>query len=166
MLPLNIDPRQILLHLFNFVLLYAILSFLIYKPVKAFMAKRREHYAEMDRAAVKKLEQAERVEADYNQKLAAMDETLRAKQREQQRALDERRDELLREASIEAEQIVSAAKREAEKRCEQAMREGRDALVDYVKSSSRIWSNASTSEAFDEFLHAAERSERDGTDHA
>lgn len=39
-LPLNIDWQQILLHAFNFVLLFAILYFLLYKPVKDFMEKR------------------------------------------------------------------------------------------------------------------------------
>ena len=37
-MPLNIDLQQICLHLFNFTLLLAILYFLLYQPVKDFMA--------------------------------------------------------------------------------------------------------------------------------
>ena len=39
-MPLNIDFQQIFLHLFNFVVLFAILYFLLYKPVKNFMDQR------------------------------------------------------------------------------------------------------------------------------
>ena len=48
-MPLNIDLQQICLHLFNFTLLLAILYFLLYQPVKDFMAKRRseEHTSEL-----------------------------------------------------------------------------------------------------------------------
>lgn len=49
--PLNIDWQQILLHLLNFVILFAGLYLLLYKPVKAFMQKRREHYEKMDKDA-------------------------------------------------------------------------------------------------------------------
>ena len=46
-MPLNIDLQQILLHLFNFVVLFAILYFLLYKPVKSFMDKRTASYEEI-----------------------------------------------------------------------------------------------------------------------
>ena len=45
-IPLNIDFLQILLHLFNFVLLAGGLTFLLYKPVNNFLEKRKEHFAE------------------------------------------------------------------------------------------------------------------------
>ena len=38
--PLNIDWQQILLHLFNFLILFGGLYLLLYRPVKAFMDKR------------------------------------------------------------------------------------------------------------------------------
>ncbi len=43
-MPLNIDWQQILLHLLNFVILFAILYFLLYKPIKDFMQKRMDYY--------------------------------------------------------------------------------------------------------------------------
>lgn len=39
-IPLNVDWQQILLHLFNFIILFGGLWLLLYKPVKNFMAKR------------------------------------------------------------------------------------------------------------------------------
>ncbi len=50
-IPLNLDWQQILLHLLNFVILFAILYFLLYKPVKNFIEKRRKAYEDIDNEA-------------------------------------------------------------------------------------------------------------------
>jgi len=166
MLPLNIDPQQILLHLFNFILLYAILSFLVYKPVKAFIEKRRQHYLEMEHAAVKKLEQAEQVEADYHRRAEELDQTLKARRQSLQAALDEQREAMLREAAEEAEKIVAEARRDAQRHYDRVIRDGQSELLDFAKSNGRVWSNTSTSDAFEEFLDTAERGSRNGHDNA
>ena len=59
-IPLNIDWQQILLHVLNFVILFGGLYFLLYKPVKNFMAKREAHYAEMAQKAQSELDSAKR----------------------------------------------------------------------------------------------------------
>ena len=59
-MPLNINIQQILLHLLNFVILFAILYFLLYNPVKKFMEKRTEEYKKMDDSAKQNLAEAER----------------------------------------------------------------------------------------------------------
>ena len=60
-IPLNIDWQQILLHVLNFVILFGGLYFLLYKPVKNFMAKREAHYAEMAQKAQSELDSAEKI---------------------------------------------------------------------------------------------------------
>ena len=47
-IPLNIDWQQILLHVFNFVILVGGLYFLLYNPIRKFIAKREEHYRKLD----------------------------------------------------------------------------------------------------------------------
>ena len=47
-IPLNIDIQQILLHLINFAILFIILYLVLYRPVKKFLAKREQYYADMD----------------------------------------------------------------------------------------------------------------------
>ena len=69
-MPLNIDWQQILLHLLNFVILFTGLWFLLYKPVRSFMQKRKEHYEKMDADAEKKHAEAEEKRAVYEEKLA------------------------------------------------------------------------------------------------
>ena len=49
--PLNIDWQQILLHVFNLIILTGGLYFLLYQPVTAFMKKRQEYYAGPEAAA-------------------------------------------------------------------------------------------------------------------
>ena len=46
--PLNIDWQQILLHLLNFSILAGGLYFLLYNPVKKFIAGREVRYAERE----------------------------------------------------------------------------------------------------------------------
>ena len=46
--PLNIDWQQILLHMFNLIILTGGLYFLLYQPVTAFMKKRQEYYAGLE----------------------------------------------------------------------------------------------------------------------
>ena len=68
--PLNIDWQQILLHLFNFLILFGGLYLLLYRPVKAFMDKRTAYYADMDAEAKRKLADAERQKEQYRDHLA------------------------------------------------------------------------------------------------
>ena len=68
-IPLNIDWQQILLHLLNFAILAGGLYLLLFKPVKAFMAKRESYYQNMDNEAKQKLQEAETLKVNYAQQL-------------------------------------------------------------------------------------------------
>ena len=69
-LPLNINFTQIFLHLLNFLILFAILYFLLYKPVKNFMAKREHTYRDMDDEARDNLKATEEAKAQYEAKMS------------------------------------------------------------------------------------------------
>ena len=75
--PLNIDWQQILLHLFNFTILFGALYILLYKPVKDFMEGRETHYADMDSRAEQALADAENSKASYEKKERDFDEEVR-----------------------------------------------------------------------------------------
>ena len=68
-MPLNIDFQQVLLHLFNFVVLFGGLYFLLYKPIRAFMDKREGTYSNMQEKATKALAEAEALKQEYQEKL-------------------------------------------------------------------------------------------------
>ena len=78
-MPLNINFQQILLHMFNFVILAFGLYMLLYKPVVAFMKKREDHFADLEKQAQEAKSQAEATLAEYNAKLAGADEEIRQK---------------------------------------------------------------------------------------
>lgn len=134
-IPLNVDWQQILLHLFNFVILAGGLWLLLYKPVKNFMAKREAYYKDMDKAANDKFASAEEEQSKYSgliekaqdeaaelKKKAMADAETAAKahiaeaEQEKQRILDDARraaqaekNKVLQEANAQIEEMVSAA---------------------------------------------------------
>ena len=65
-LPLNIDWQQILLHLFNFLILAGGLYLLLYKPVKQFMDKREQTYQAMNDAADRPSRHSSRLPSAWN----------------------------------------------------------------------------------------------------
>ena len=134
-IPLNVDWQQILLHLFNFIILAGGLWLLLYKPVKNFMAKREAYYKDMDKAANDKLaaaeaeqqkysgliEKAQEEAADIKKKAMADAETaaksyIEDAEHEKQRIIDEagkaaqaEKNKVLQEANAQIEEMVSAA---------------------------------------------------------
>ena len=70
-IPLNIDWQQILLHIFNLLILVGGLYLLLYKPVKDFMEKRRSYYAGMDAAAKAEKAAVEEEKQQYAKRLEA-----------------------------------------------------------------------------------------------
>ncbi len=134
-IPLNVDWQQILLHLFNFIILAGGLWPLLYKPVKNFMEKREAHYKEIDDAANEKLAAAEAEQQKYSgliekaqdeaaelKKKAMADADLAAKahiadaEQEKQRIIDDARraaqaekNKVLQETNAQIEEMVSAA---------------------------------------------------------
>lgn len=101
-IPLNIDWRQILLHLLNLAILFLILYFLLYNPVKKFMDKRKKYYEEQDAEAKAKLEAADRNKATYEELLGRADEEILIKKRT-----------AIADARAESERIIKAAEEES-----------------------------------------------------
>ena len=87
--PLNIDPQQILLHWMNLAILVGGLYFLLYQPVKAFLAKREEYYRDLDRQAQDKLARAEQLQADYQKKLDGAEEEIHQARAKAQQSLQQ-----------------------------------------------------------------------------
>ena len=73
---MNIDWQQILLHALNFVILVGGLYFLLFNPVKKFMAKREEYCRGMEEKAAQTLEAAEKLKADYAAQLKTAGEEI------------------------------------------------------------------------------------------
>ncbi len=154
-MPLNIDWKQILLHLFNFVLLFAILFFLLYKPVKKFMDKRMQYYKDMDDDANKKLEDAEEMKKAYEQKLSAVDEEIADKKRDADLLVEKERQEATARAEKEAGAIIKKARADGEAEKKKIIDGAQVEIVNMVAEACKKAVSADPSAAMDGFLSAA-----------
>lgn len=162
-IPLNIDFQQILLHLLNFTILFAGLYFLLYKPVKNFMAKREAEYRTMQEAADDVLFKAEDAKHEYEGKLAAVDQEIAAKKKAAAEELEQLRRTREKEAEDNARKIVEDAKDEARAIREQIVDGARKEITEMVEhAAEKILISEDVSTTYDAFLEAAERSVPDG----
>jgi len=160
-MPLNINFQQIFLHLLNFTILFAVLYFLLYKPVKDFMDKRAAYYEDLDRQAKENLASAERVKADYEAKLAnAGEEIHRQKAEAQQEAINAAQLQLER-AKAEAAHLLTQARAEAQAEREHIIGQARREVADMAAIAAKKIVVDSTSDAYDQFLEAAKGRDKD-----
>ncbi|MBQ3601124.1 MAG: ATP synthase F0 subunit B [Lachnospiraceae bacterium] len=160
-LPLNIDWQQILLHLFNFVLLFAILYFLLYQPVKEFMDKRTQYYKKIDDDAKSNFEESKKTKEEYENKLASVDVEISARNEKARKEQEESKARKIKEAEKEAEKIIKDAHETLEKERVKMLKEAQDEISDMVVSvTEKIVLQASTSESYEQFLTAVEKGEK------
>jgi len=155
-IPLNIDFQQILLHLFNVVILFAILYFLIYKPVKGFMDKRRKEYEDMEAQAVAKVQEADDLKASYEEKLKQAEAEIRDMKAEASREAAEHAFQTEEEAREKAKQILETARNHADNEMEKILSGAGEQVAQLARdaASKAIFENPS--DAYDSFLNAAE----------
>ena len=160
-MPLNIDFQQIFLHLLNFTILFAAMYFLLYKPVKDFMDKRAAYYADLDKQAQEKLEEAERVRLDYQQKLASADKEIQEKSAQAQKLAMEAAEQQLKKAQSEASHVVAKANAEAKAEKERILNEARGEVAEMIAVAAEKLILDNTAAAYDQFLEAAGKEEPD-----
>ena len=160
-LPLNVDWQQILLHLFNFTILFGALYILLYKPVKDFMDNRTAHYAEMDSKAEKALADAESSKASYEQKERDLDDEIRAKKSSLTKEIDAERERRIEAARGEAEKIIANARGEADREKKEIIESAQKEITEMVTDAmEKLTLEQSASDAFDQFLDAAEEASK------
>ena len=153
-LPLNIDIRQILLHMLNFVLLFGGLYFILYKPVKDFMEKREKLYRDMDDKAKETLKSAEETKKSYDEKLAMADKEIADMKVRAQAAAEQNAKEMAEKAKVEADDLLNKAKAIAEYEAQESLRRANAEISQIAVSAAKKIVYSSTDEAFDAFLNA------------
>lgn len=157
-MPLNIDWQQILLHWMNLVILVGGLYFILFKPVKQFMEKREAYYREKDQQAADKLEEAERIKAEYQAKLDAADEEIRQARLKAQESAQQAAEEQINQAKNMAQQMLVHARTEAEHDKEQILRSSQRDLRKLAAEATKKL--AMEKDPFDHFLDLAEEGTR------
>ena len=147
--PLNIDWRQILLHLLNLVILFAILYFLLYNPVKKFMEKRRKYYDDMDASAKSALATANEKKAEYEDLLKKADGEIEEKKRTAIKEARAESEKILKSAEEESAAILKKAGARAEEIKKRAEAEAKEELSDViVKAAQEKIADALTVDGF------------------
>lgn len=156
-MPLGIDFAQILLHLFNVVILFTGLYLLLYAPVKKFMKKREDHYREMDDTAKKNLEAAEEKEKKYDDRLKSLDTEIADRKKQAEAELDEFRQKKKAEAEKEAEGILSSASKKAAAERAGIVSGAKDDITKIVEEAAeKVALQGDTQAVYEAFLKQAE----------
>ncbi|MBO4592388.1 MAG: ATP synthase F0 subunit B [Eubacterium sp.] len=158
-MPLGIDITQILLHMFNVVILFAGLYVILYSPVKKFMQQREDHYKELDEAAQNKLAEAEEKNAEYEEKLKNVEEEISQQKKKASMDIAAMRSSAEVEARDAANKIIEAAKKDAENQRKAIVESAKKEITEMVEEATRkVVLVDNTEEAYDMFLNSAERS--------
>lgn len=136
-LPLNIDLQQIFLHLFNFTILAGGLYFLLYKPVKDFMEKRTAYYQGLEDAAVQKLEDAKKVEKEYQERLDNVGEEIKKKLAKASKDAEEVANTTIADAKKQKEKILLEARELAQREKEKAVVEAKEEIVKLALAATK-----------------------------
>lgn len=157
-MPLNIDFQQIFLHLLNFVILFSVLYFLLYAPVKKFMDSRTEYYKSMDEEAKANLNESENVKSEYAAKLKSADTEIEQKKKEAYQAIAEEKAKKLDSAKEEAEKIVSEACVRAEDERTKILKKAQSEVSQMViDAMEKVVLQSDTAESYEKFLDTVER---------
>ena len=159
-MPLGIDITQILLHMFNVVILFGGMYIILYSPVKKFMKQREEHYKEMDETAQKILSEAEQKNAEYEEKLKNVDSEISQQKKKASMDIATMRSNAEAEAKETAAKIIEDAKKDAENQRNAIVESAKKDITAMVEDATRkVVLAGNTSEAYDMFLDNAERSD-------
>lgn len=154
-LPLNIDLRQILLHMLNFVILAFGMYFILYKPVKEFMEKRRKIYESMDDEAKDSLAKADSLKQEYEKKLSLADDEIKENREKSELQANADAAKIIEKAQKEAEDILQRSIKQAEYESKEALRRANREISEITVSAAKKMVYKDTNEAFDAFLESA-----------
>ena len=155
-IPLNIDWQQILLHVLNLVILVGGLYLLLYKPVKNFMAKRKEYYEQMDKKSNDNLENSEAIKKEINERLKNLNAEISQKKTTVNKEIEDYRNTELAKASKEAEYIVKKAMADGNLEKERILASANEEIKNLVcEATEKLVLDSTASDAYDQFLDKA-----------
>ncbi len=167
-MPLNIDILQILLHMLNFVLLFGGLTFLLFKPVCAFLEKRAAHFEKLQQDNAEQAKENERLKTEYEQKLVEAEAEIATMRADAEKNMADVSKAYIADAKEKAASILVSAENEAEKHKEHIMETLQTEIGELVvtaaqKLLSETAPGASdrNSALYDEFIRLAEGSAKD-----
>lgn len=145
----------------NFIILAGGLYLLLYKPVKKFMQKREDKYNETLKSGEDKLKEAEKLKADYEEKLKNADEEIRLKEQASALKAGAAYDETVKKAEEQAAVILRESRERAEEEKKKIISDSDKEIAALAMDAAKKIISASGDDAYDEFIKAADREEHD-----
>lgn len=158
-IPLNIDWQQIVLHLFNFVILAAGLYILLYQPVKDFMKKREAYYQGLSDAAQGELNKAEMLRKSYDEKWSVAEEEIRQRRFAAAGEMEKEKQQSLAEIREQCEGMLRQARENADLEKQKILAEAREEAALLAVSAIEKLSTGAQTDALEVFLERADREE-------
>ena len=160
-MPLNINWQQILLHLFNLVLLFTILTVLLYNPIRKFMDKRKKYYDDMDNKAKQNLEDSVAKKEEYENRIKGVNDEISDMREKATKNADIESENIIASAKAEADKIISDAKVEAAREKAHSISEANQEISKMVADATEKIVFKDTDSAYESFLNNVEGSEKD-----
>ena len=156
-MPLNIDFTQVLLHMFNFVILVGGLTLLLFRPVKKFMDERKKYFEDKEKKLAEGLEQNKNLKAEYEEKLSSVEAEIEEMRMNAKNETAASAKEYLNSAQEKASAIISEAEAEAEDRKVHILDSAQTEIGELVVEAAQklLEDNATpdrTHELYDEFI--------------
>jgi len=127
---LGIDWIKIVIHLVVFAVLMTGLSLLLYKPIVKFIKKRQDTIQAGLDEGVRKQQEADQLKAEYDEKLAQLDQELVDKRKAAQEEMETYRQEQKALADKEIQAAKAKSLKEIEQDRENAVKGLKDEVVD------------------------------------
>lgn len=157
-MPLGIDFVQILLHLFNVIILFGGLYYILFGPVKKFMDQREEHYRQLDEEKTQALADAQKMKEDYDKQLQASADQVLVEKQKATREIQELRRQKVTEAQEEARRIIKKAEGEGNRRKEEIVAGAREEISNLIADAAdKLLQDGDTDDFYDAFLDEVER---------
>ncbi len=165
-MPLNIDWQQILLHLFNLVLLFGILYVFLYKPVHDYMDKREKEYETRDTDTKNALSDAEKLKAEYEAKIAEAEKENAVTKAEISAKAEADRERIISDAHEHAAKIVEDAGEKARMEHDRLMTRARAEIAEYVSKAAEkvVMQEGSLKDDFDSFFDSVKDQKDNGNE--
>ena len=146
--------ENIILHIANMIILFVVVRFLVYKPLRKFMRARNERIAASLEEAKQAREEAEDLRAQMASKIAQAEEEARTRALEITGAANESAQAMAESAKAEGRAIVERAQAAAQAEHDKAMEGLRGDVIDMATeiAAQILRENFSTQDT----LHAAE----------
>lgn len=153
--PLNIDWQQILLHVFNFIILAGGLWLLLYKPVKDFMTKREKYYKDIDDSANEKAEKAKESERLYEERIAGAEKEIGEMKANAYKEAEKAAKACLEDAEDQKRKIIEDARTFAESEKKKIMQEANEEIEGLVAEAIDKMMASAEENPVDDFLSSA-----------